>query len=451
MPDIALLAIDLPEDIMKAKWAGDFAHAVRLIDARIQGDCTSFLRDRLLLERERLSRLPLQYTLSRDQALAEMQQLIPDFTPGELDALDLEGATDYLYVLGEKKYFYDFQWTLLKMKPELGARAGRPAAKDDLCSAFIREVRQKGQASRRIRLRASMRVTDEAFVPGETYVVHLPIPAACAQQTDIRLLRFSHEPFHIAPDTAPQRTVCFRETLADNEEFFVEYEYTNTVRYFDADFPPAPGVFYPAALPPQPEDLAEQEPHVRFSPYLRHLAEELRAGESRPLAIARRFYDYITNHVRYSYMRAYLQIDDAADFAALNLKGDCGVQALLFIALCRISGIPARWQSGLTAEPDAPGCHDWAQFYVPEYGWLFADCSYGGGGKRRGDEERRRFYFGNLDAYRMVANRVYQADFDPPMRFLRKDPFDNQDGEIETLHRALRADELRTQLICEVE
>lgn len=66
----------------------------------------------------------MQYTLSRDQALAEMQRLIPDFTPEELDALDPEGATDYLYVLGEKKYFFDFQWTPLKMKPELGARAG---------------------------------------------------------------------------------------------------------------------------------------------------------------------------------------------------------------------------------------------------------------------------------------------------------------------------------------
>lgn len=237
-------------------------------------------------------------------------------------------------------------------------------------------MRQKSQASRRIRLRASMRVTDEAFVSGETYVVHLPIPAACAQQTDIRLLRFSHEPFLIAPDTALQRTVCFRETLAD---------------------------------------LARQEPHMRFSPYLRHLAEEPRAGESRRLAIAQRFYDYITNHVRYSYMRAYLQIDDAADFAALNLKrGIAACRRCSSLRSAASAASPRAGKAALLPSRVTPAATIGRSFMCRNMaGCLPIVRSYGGGGKRRGDEERRRFYFGNLDAYRMVANRVYQADFDP--------------------------------------
>ena len=43
---------------------------------------------------------------------------------------------------------------------------------------------------------------------------------------------------------------------------------------------------------------------------------------------------------------------------ALGLTGDCGVLALLFLTLCRCAGIPAQWQSGLTAEPDAPAQAD---------------------------------------------------------------------------------------------
>ena len=53
------------------------------------------------------------------------------------------------------------------------------------------------------------------------------------------------------------------------------------------------------------------------------------------------------------------------------------MQALLFITLCRMSGIPARWQSGLYATEFYTGCHDWAQFYIEPYGWVFADPSFG--------------------------------------------------------------------------
>ena len=34
--------------------------------------------------------------------------------------------------------------------------------------------------------------------------------------------------------------------------------------------------------------------------------------------------------------------------------------ALTFITMCRIAGVPARWQSGLYVAPDSVGSHDWA-------------------------------------------------------------------------------------------
>ena len=115
--------------------------------------------------------------------------------------------------------------------------------------------------------------------------------------------------------------------------------------------------------------------------------------------------------------------------------GDCGIFALLFITLCRCVGIPARWQSGLAAEPDFCGCHDWAQFYIAPYGWLYADASYGVSATRLGKEERRQFYFGNLEPYRMVANHAFQEEFTIPKDHWRADPYDNQSGEMETSHR----------------
>ena len=188
---------------------------------------------------------------------------------------------------------------------------------------------------------------------------------------------------------------------------------------------------YPNARPVEPADLAEEAPYLRFTPYLRQLAAELAGAETEPVRKAKRFYDFVTQKVQYSFMRDYFQIDDLGEYCAVNLKGDCGLQALLFILLCRISGIPARWQSGLTIDEDYVGSHDWAQFYVPGWGWLFADPSYGGSAWRNGNPVRHAFYFGNLDPMRMVANRCFQGELTPVKQQLRIDPYDNQSGELE--------------------
>ncbi len=113
---------------------------------------------------------------------------------------------------------------------------------------------------------------------------------------------------------------------------------------------------------------------------------------------------------------------------------------------------PAQWQSGLAAEPDFIGGHDWVRFYAAPFGWIYADPSYGIGAVRAENEERRRFYFGNLDPYRMVANRAFQAPFTVEKKYWRTDPYDNQLGEIETAERGLMYEEFERRkeaLMCE--
>ena len=188
--------------------------------------------------------------------------------------------------------------------------------------------------------------------------------------------------------------------------------------------------------------LEEEAPHIRFTPWLRDLCAQITAGCGDPLARARAVYDYVTRHTSYRYQPAYICHDSIADGCARNGWGDCGVMALLFITLCRLAGVPARWQSGLSVTPDHAGCHDWAQFYLTGYGWLWADCSFGAGAHRRGDEALRRHYFGNLDPMRMVANRRCFAQLTPPCEAWRDDPYDNQTGELvldgRPLHGAAR-------------
>ena len=228
-------------------------------------------------------------------------------------------------------------------------------------------------------------------------------------------------------------------------DFTLEYTVTQRPRYVDPLDESLRGPIYPDARPVCPEDLAEQPPHIAFTPFIRSLARELAGSEGDPVRVARRFYDYITQNVTYAFMRPYLLLERGAEYTAVNLRGDCGMQAMLFIALCRAVGIPARWQSGLYAKPGDVGSHDWAEFYSERLGWLPVDCSFGGGANREGNETRRAFYFGNLDPWRMVANRVYYAPFAPEKKYPRIDPYDNQRGEIETENRGLMGGEFRTR------
>ena len=267
---------------------------------------------------------------------------------------------------------------------------------------------------------------------GSTVRAWLPLPSG-PQVADVRIVDVTPG-MVAAPEDAPQRT-AFWETRGVRE-FFVEYEYLIRAPYVDLWVPePVPAAldarFRPAPAPCA-ADLAEEEPHLAFTPYLRRLASRVFDGipEKDALARARAAYDWVTRNVDYRFQPAYLLLDSIADGCAHSLRADCGVFALTFIALCRLGGVPARWQSGLYVTPERVGNHDWAMFYVEGLGWLWADCSFGSAARREGDEARRRFYFGNLGPWRMPANSAFFSPLMPADEALRNDPFDSQLGEM---------------------
>jgi len=447
---IAFQSIGLPEDILQRKLWGDFDGAIRLIDRRLaETNIPKALRHSLIFHREIILRTPEQFPYSREEALAIIREKIADYTEEEFDeALDARRIR-WHYVKGKIHVTNSFFSTLCKADPALAKRAGvyNPANRTDVnpLDIVISEMKAEGAQTRRIRIRASVKVKDEVFKPGMFIRAHLPIPAACHQQRDIRIERVFPENGMIAPVDAAQRTVCWEENMAENHEFMVEYSYLHTEKYTDAyHLAGKPGVY--------DFDLQEQAPHIVFSPYIKAIVAELTDGLTDPMAKARAFYDFITLNMKYTYMPDYFTLDSIAESCARNFNGDCGVFALLFITLCRCAGIPAQWQSALTAEPEDIGCHDWARFYVEPYGWLCADPSYGTGAVRAGSETRRQFYFGNIDPFRMVANRECQANFTVPKQFWRCDPYDNQSGEMETdtfglqYHQYTRRKEI---LLCE--
>jgi len=450
------LSFGLPEDIRRKKDFGDYEGAIRLIDHRLDDPSTpEALQQSLRLQKIICTLLPTEFPYSQEEALAIIREKIPKFTEAEFEEYVDDRRIRWIYVNGQPRYFNRFFASLCKTAPGFAQRAGvkmpgvesatSGSQEDSRLDISMKKMAQNDSMTNRIRIRATVKLKDELFTPGMFLRAHLPIPAACQQQRDIRIEKMWPQNGMIAPETAPQRTVCWEENMEENHEFMVEYSYLHTAVYTDAyNGEGLPGCY--------DFDLQEQAPHIFFTPYLKALCDELSSGLEDPLMKARAFYDFITLNMRYTFMPSYMMLENMVEECARNFTGDCGIFALLFLTMCRCAGIPAQWQSGLTAEPDFIGGHDWVRFYVEPYGWLFADPSYGTAAVRAGKEDRRKFYFGNLDPYRMVANSAFQTNFTVPKEQWRADPYDNQLGEIETADRGYYFDEyLRTKeiLLCE--
>ncbi|QQY79002.1 transglutaminase-like putative cysteine protease [Keratinibaculum paraultunense] len=446
MNNLKFLVVDLPEDVSKAVIYGDFDKALKLIDLYMARNIPQVLKDRLDFEKDRIRRFKEDYTYTFDEALALAQENIKNFSKKELEYIKDARYADWIYIDGEIKFHNRFLENAIKVHPTLKERLISPEKNTpDILDEVIEDIIQNGETKYFIHVKTGLKLNSKYKRKGEKIRVYLPIPRNAQQIKNIRIINTSHEPKFISPVNYPQRTIYFEEIVNEKDEFTVEYSYENHIKYND--------ISADKVSENQPTFYTEEWlPHIRFTPFLVELTKTIVGDEKNPLLKARKIYNYITQNVQYSYVRQYAAITNIPEYAAYNLKGDCGVQALLFITLCRIAGIPARWQSGLVVNPYNIGCHDWAEFYIEPFGWIFADLSFGGSALRRGNKKRWNFYFGNLDPFRMVANSEFQYDFYPEKKFLRQDPYDNQTGEMEYLDRPIFQNEYEIiQEIIEVE
>lgn len=440
--DMRYLNVPLPEDLVKLKWGGDYERLIRVIDRRLSDETLpEALKKRLQLERILASRIPSQYPYSYEDALELLRANIRDFKDEELETLWEENTADWIYINGRVQFHELFFDNLMKTRDDYGARFLGTMEDNEKNAALLREnvrlMEEHGGRTVHMRLLTRLSLTPEAekACMGKTAHVYMPLPVEYAQVRNLRLLGFegtAGEPVSVDNGSYPQRTARFETVIRGGEVWQTEFEFDNETVFRNPD--PSQVLFSQPSF-----YTGEEAPHIRFTPYLRELTRSVTEGEENPLLEAEKIYRFITSQVKYSFVRSYSTVEDIPEFTAANRKGDCGFQALLFITMCRIAGIPARWQSGLYATPLTVGSHDWAQYYVAPFGWLSADCSFGGSAFRQGDEKRRAYYGANLDPYRIPYASQFMHSFSREEEGLRDDPYDNQSGEVFCGGRFLRS------------
>ena len=423
--EVRTLNIPLPEDLMKLKWNGQFELMKEMIDLRVQKDIPPQLKERLLLEKEIIEQIGKEYIYNREQAIQICKDRINDFTEEEFDNLFKENRLEFLFVEGQMMFKNDFCDNLVRTLSDYKQRSKEIISnqKVEILNQVIKEMKEEKEVFYKIHLRLSLKIKEEFQKVGKVIRVWLPVPVEYAQVEDFKLISCS--PNGVLNDSSVNhRSVYFEVPYQKDMEFYVEFEFVNHSIYHELDSKKVTRVqpnFY----------LEEVEPHYIFTPYLKNMTKEIIKDEKNPLIKAKKIYDWITSHIMYSLVRPYITLPNIPEYALTGLKGDCGIMASLFITMCRIAGIPADWQAGLYTNPIDVGNHDWARFYVAPYGWLYADCSFGGSAYRAGNEERREFYFGNIEPFRAPFSRGFQENLEPKNRFTRRDPYDHQTGEVE--------------------
>lgn len=430
--DLRAYRIPLRDDVRLLCDAGYVAQAQKLIALLLaEGKVDALQRSRLLLEAHRLPIFLQDYPYGDEEALSLAKENGMLLDQEGLDKLCSEGSIPWALVEGKRHVHRRFLDTLCKQQDSPERKA------DLLLRKTVREKMQAyGHVEAKITVHIGIKVAPQAYRQGQELEADLPIPVASPFMEDLSIHAQSGQLVGMSPTRDRRRIAHFRGVLKADEEFWIEYSFTNRQKYHDMEA-------LSRCLLSKKMHPRSEAPYLVSTPYLAELSQEITGDEENPICKARRIYQWVISHVDYAYMPSYQTIPNLAEYGAVNGRGDCGIQAALFINLCRIAGIKSDWMAGMYVTPSGVSNHDWATFSVPGIDETFyADCSFGGSALRRKDQEGSDFYFGNLDVMRIPCTTVLAPGPKLIQGPWRCDPTDNQSGEAWYGSHTLGHDEL---------
>ncbi|WP_367381186.1 transglutaminase-like domain-containing protein [Stenotrophomonas cyclobalanopsidis] len=394
-------------------------------------------------QRERMRRIRMDFSLDEAAAKTAVRRWIPDLTDVEFARWDQLGLIEHLDIDGTRWYFKRAPSNLFRLSDEARARrrtdAPLPApGPNEVLNAHharvVAAAEQSGQGSvlpQRIEFTQSLTVKADAVPAGETIRAWIPYPREIpGQQEQVQWLGSTPGKARVAPASTLQRTAYLEAKAVAGQPTRFEIRYAATIFARHTAVDPARVQATPADPALQPF-LAEQLPHVRFTPALKLFSDQVLQGETRPHDVVRRLYAAV-DRIPWAGAREYSTLSNISDYALRAGHADCGQQTLLLIALLRMNGIPARWQSGRVFSDDGSGysnLHDWGAVYLAPYGWLPMDVTTGA--LASDTPALRDFYLGGLDGYRIAFNDDFGQPFVPAKQHYRSETVDSQRGEAE--------------------
>jgi transglutaminase-like putative cysteine protease len=424
--------------------AGNFSRAEQFIaTTQPSGDpSVTKSREEVL---DLIKRMRNEFRLDEEGLLAKIQKRIPDATARDITRWREAGELQYriiddklLYFGREPSNLFIFSADAKKRSPEKKSSGKSDWTLEDHLKQIVGEAESSGKtevAPVQHRVEYAITVPPSSLKPGALVRIWLPYPQEYRQQKNVKLISATPENPQIAPpaiDGNPvqhaQRTAYFEQRVIDPAKPIkasITFEYTIYAYYPKLD---------EKLVEPLPADwngayLGERLPHIKFAPAIVEQTKQIVGDETNPLTKARKIFHWVSANIPWNAEQEYCVIPSLSEWGFTRRRGDCGVQGTVFVTMCRIAGIPARWQSGWETKPSSWTMHDWSEIYIAPWGWLPADASYGV--QKSDDEKIADFYLGHIDSHRMIVNLDYGRQLEPPKESLRSEPADFQRGEVE--------------------
>ena len=403
-------------------------------------------------------RLLNDFSKTREQVKEYIRKYIPDVTDRQLDEWEKTGELECRVIDGEKKYFHNAAPNLfrinkecarLKAKRDTPGRDGEVTVREDNTRAVMKQAAKSKERigdPKHFRIRYTITVKPDAVPEGETVRCWMPMPRTdVPRQKNVKLLSTSQPDFVRSPMDYAHSTVYMEKKAEAGKAtvFSEEFEFDAYGAWFDLDT--AATTTYDTTSDLYKTYTSERDCHMVFTPQIRALAERLTQGAATPLAKAQRIFKWIDDNFPWASAREYSTIENIPAYVLDNHHGDCGQVTLLFLTLCRSLGIPAHFQSGFMLHPGEENLHDWGEIYVPEYGWVPVDQSFGIPAYAKNEQETY-FFFGGIDSFRMIVNNDYGCPLYPAKQFPRSETVDFQRGEVEWAGGNLYFDQWRWKL-----
>jgi len=123
--------------------------------------------------------------------------------------------------------------------------------------------------------------------------------------------------------------------------------------------------------------LVDDAKYSLSDPFIKWSAQQAVGDETNPYWIARKIFNYVIDHLEYERVGGW----NIAPTVLKRGTGSCSEYSFVYIALCRASGLPARYVGSVVIRGDDASdddvFHRWVEVYLPNYGWIPVDPSGG--------------------------------------------------------------------------
>jgi len=382
--------------------------------------------------RMRAERMVLEFPFNMTAIQSELDSAFPDIPAEQKAAWLSPGQSQQIVSDGEVLYYENTIANIHFHNPDLmharTAKAGHTGIYDDVKDlVFAPAIPGEGPYLDPVTWEGTgtLSLPRDLLPENGTLRLWIPLPIETAVQQNVTILSVEPATYVVSPPVTTADIgivyleIPLEEITTANLTVSTRFRFTQAEQRFSID---------PASVGPyntsDPEYLqfTESGKNIVITPAIQEKAREIVGTETNPYRQAEKIYWYIVETIPYSLV-PHLMLDAAgipeSSYIHSTGFGDCGMQSMYFSALCRSLGIPARATGGYQLIPGVEGTHFWAEFYLPDYGWVPVDVTVAetaGWSFDATEDERHRFmayYFGNLDPYRYVIQKDVDIPLDP--------------------------------------